>query len=211
MAQQLRFGIRLEGDVETQRALLTLRANVRNRVNRRSLDEAARTGVRLAKDKIFPRRTGLLKKSMAFKAKQSGLDKGYRVVGADRSYRTQVPGSRFQTSFPIGITVILTNKGKQGSKPRTAKIAARGFNVTAGLALDPAKYAHLVEGGRKPNRPTKKKAMWFRVSVGSGAIAKHVITKYVARVRAHAFMKPAADRLRHLIPGIVQRQLQRAA
>lgn len=211
MASKLAIVVKLRGVASTRRALGRLRESTRRAVFRSSLNEAARKAVSDAKKFLKTRRTGLLKKSLAFKSKQGGKDKGYRVVGADRGFKTSVPGSRWQTSFPKGITVVLTGKGKRNKKPKTAKIAAKGFNLTAGLNLDPAKYAHLVEGGRVSTYPKRSKAMFFRINMRGSSKSSLVWSKRVKAVAAQKFMEPTAQKLVIVFPGIVEKHLRKVA
>lgn len=211
MANFLAFRVGMKGAKQTQRILGRLSERVRTRVNRRALDETARKGVSEAKRFLKRRRTGLLAKSLAQKAKQKGQDRGYRVIGADRGFKAVVPGSRWQTTFPVGVTVTLSGKGKRGKKPKTSKIAARGFNLTAGLALNPAKYAHLVEGGRVATKPKNSKAMFFRVNKGAGMKSSLVWAKKVRAVKGQEFMRPTGEKLKLIFPGIVAKHVQKAA
>jgi hypothetical protein len=211
MANLLAIRVGLRGGKQTIRTLNRLSASTRRRVHRGALDEAARKGVSESKRFLKVRRTGLLKKAMAYKAKQNGQDRGYRVIGADRGFKTVVPGSRWQTTFPMGVTVTLSGKGKRNKKPRTAKISARGFNLTAGLSLNPAKYAHLVEGGRVSTYPKRSKAMFFRVNKGSGMKSSLVWAQKVKAVKGQEFMAPTGEKLKLMFPGIVAKHLQKAA
>lgn len=208
MASKLAIRVKVEGAPATIQKMNGLRESVRNRVFRNAMNDAARKGVSMAKGFLKPKRTGLLSKAMAFKTKQSGKDRGYRAIGADRGFKATVAGSRWQTTFPMGTTVTLTGKGKRGSKPRTAKIAAKGFNLTAGLALDPSKYAHLVEGGRKLTRPKKSKAMFFRVSK-RGSNSALVWSQKAKAVQGQKFMEPMAEKLALIYPWIMEQQLQK--
>jgi hypothetical protein len=211
MASKLAISVKVEGAPQTIQRLSGLRESVRRRVFRNAMTEAARKGVSIAKGYLKPRRTGLLSKAMAFKSKQSGKDRGYRAIGADRGFKTNVAGSKWQTTFPLGVTVALTGKGKRGSKPRTAKIAARGFNVTAGQALDPSKYAHLVEGGRKQTNPKTAKAMFFRVSKKRGSNSALVWAQKAAAVKSQQFMRPMAEKLSLIYPWIMEQHLRKVS
>lgn len=210
MPSKLSIRTELKGAASTIAAMGRLTESVRNKVFRLSLNEAARTGVSNAKGYLKTNRTGLLKKSIAFKSKQKTKDRGYRAIGADRGFKTSVPGSRWQTSFPKGITVILTGKGNRNKKPRTAKIAARGFNLTAGTALNPANYAHLVEGGRTANKPKSASAFFFRMN-RKGSSSALIWAKRVAAVKPQKFMKPMSERLKLIYPGIVEKHLRKVA
>lgn len=213
MASKLTIKVKLKGAERTIFRLSRLKSTIQNRVHRNALTDAARKGVSIAKGYLKPRRTGLLSKAIAYKTKQSTRDRGYRVIGADKGFKTVVPGSnqwnQVTTNARRGVTVILSGKGKRNRMPRTAKIAAKGFNLTSGLNLDPAKYAHLVEGGRKANRPVKAKAMRFRVSAKRGSSSVQVWSQHVRRVQGQQFMRPASEKLALIFPWIMEQHLRK--
>lgn len=198
--------LNLTGTKETERALKKVQANVRRKVLVEALTKTARQGVSAAKGMLKTQRTGMLKKAMAFKTRSKGKDGGYRVIGAARGNKATVPGSKFDT-IGRGATVTLSGKTK-GGKIRTAKISKRGTTVTSGLPVDPAKYAHLVEGGRKSNVPVKAKAMYFRI-FGTGAKSIKVFAKKVKAVKAQPFMRPASEKLKLLYPYNVAQALRK--
>lgn len=213
--------VHVKGAPETQRRLRLLAANIRRRVLGNALTEGARNGVTFAKGYLVPRRTGLLKKAMAYKVRQGGKDRGYRVIGADRAFRTRgmVPGTnpnpanwRYETRIGSGATVELVGKGRKG-KVKTAKISIKARNVTSGLILDPSKYAHLVEGGRKVNYPVTARAMMFRLNHKAPArmrkFSQVMFAKRVAAVRGRPFMKPASERLKLTMPWTVEKNLRK--
>lgn len=206
--------VHVKGAPETQRRLRLLAANIRRRVLGNALTEGARNGVTFAKGYLVPRRTGLLKKAMAYKVRQGGKDRGYRVIGADRSFRTRgaIPGTRRDTGHTQGATVELVGKGRKG-KVKTAKISIKARNVTSGLILDPSKYAHLVEGGRKVNYPVTARAMMFRLNNKAPArmrkFSQVIFAKKVAAVRGRPFMKPASERLKLTMPWVVEKNLRK--
>lgn len=198
--------MKLVGVPETERALKSLQQGIRNQILGPALTESARVGVSAAKKMLKQKRTGLLRRSLAFKMSPKRKDGGYRVIGADRGFKANVPGSRYQTDSTIGATVSLSGKKRRG-KLRTAKISRKALNVTSGLALNPAKYAHLVEGGRKANVPVNAMAMYFRVSKGNRG--QRVFAKRVKPVAPQPFMEPAAQYLKLRYPAIAAKHLAR--
>lgn len=200
------IGIKLVGTKQTERALNKLKNNVRRKVLVEALTKTARHGVSVAKVMLKQKRTGLLKKSLAFKSKAKGKDGGYRVVGADRGFKAQVPGSRYDTAGP-GTKLRLSGKTK-GGKIRSSKIGKKAVGITSGIALDPAKYAHLVEGGRKTNMAKNKKAMYFRV-FGKGVKGVQVFAKRVKAVPPQEFMRPTAEKLKLVHPYNVAQALKK--
>lgn len=200
------YKMKLQGVKATERALKSLTQGIRNQILGPGLTESARVGVSASKKMLKRRRTGLLGRSMAYKVSPKRKDGGYRVIGADRGFKAVSPGRRFTTDSKIGATVTLSGKKRRG-KLRTAKISRKALNVTSGLPLNPAKYAHLVEGGRKSNIPVKAKAMYFRVSVGQNA--KRIFTKRVRAVKPQPFIKPASEYLKLRYPAILAKHLAR--
>lgn len=200
------FRVRMEGTKETQAALKKLAANVRRKVLVEALTKTARVGVSTAKSMLKPKRTGLLKKSLAFKTKSKGPNAGYRVIGADRGFKSSIPGDRRATGGP-GTKVRLSGKTK-GGKIRSSKVSAKAVGVTSGIAVDPAKYAHLVEGGRKTNFATKAKMMYFRV-FGRGKVSTKIFTKKVKAVKPNPFIAPTAGKLKVMYPYIVSQALKK--
>ena len=208
--------MRLEGLRETERKLVGLRQGLRNQVLGPALTESARIGVSAAKNMLKRRRTGLLKRSLAYKMSPKRKDGGYRVIGADRGFKTSIPGSTYGpgnkkamvVDYKSGAKVQLTGKKHRG-KLRTAKISRKAINVTSGLPLNPAKYDNLVEGGRKANQAIKAKAMYFRISSGVKGIK--IFRKKVRAVKPHPFMKPASEYLKLRYPYIVYKHMAKVA
>lgn len=83
----------------------------------------------------------------------------------------------------------------------------RGFEVRGpnGERVDPAKYAHLVERGRKANRPTRGRVMTF--VVGRGRKAGRVFTRFVKAFRGDPFMGPAAEYVKLIAPNLLSTQV----
>lgn len=204
----LRTKLKLVGVPETERQLNGYGKRVRNAVLGKGLTEAARAGVRAAKNMLKRRRTGLLGKSLAYKMSPTRKNGGYRVIGADRGFATSVPGSSYETNHKKGAKVELSGKKRKG-KLRTISISRKAMNVVSGLKLNPSKYAHLVEGGRKENKAINFKFMRFRVA-GRGA-SKMVFAKKVKAVRPQPFMKPASQYLKLVYPYIIYKHVKAAA
>ncbi len=125
---------RLTGDVEaianTKAKPAKCRAAIKAGVSR-----VVQIGAKTAKRSLTRKRTGLLGKAIGSKVKVSG-DRVLGLVGARTGFKTTLgaqKGRAFQGLKTSGKTINI--KAKPGLK--------------TGQAIDPAKYAHLVEGGHK--------------------------------------------------------------
>lgn len=136
---------------------------------------------------LVPRRTGSLRRSIGWKvvAKREGF--GYLgVVGPRRDKRHS------KSVTP-----------EQGEKPKRKKMTFRRKVRFRGLVMivNPAKYAHLVEYGRRAVKVKKKKVM---------ADGKTIYGKEVRAVPPHPFMRPAWEELKDHCEWLIKTKLQTA-
>lgn len=137
-------------------------------------------------DKIL-KKLSMLKKSAATKVMRKGIAAGTKVVlsGAKARLPTKTKylgkrsgllrkslGRKTKTYRQNGVVV-----GVVGPRKGFAK-------VIDGKRVDPVKYAHLVEGGRKAVKANKAKVL---------SDGKQVFGTKVAAVPPHPFMRPAID------------------
>lgn len=121
------------------RALHVLPSRVQKRVIRRAVTRVSRLLAKRAKETISGGTdeavdTGLLKKSIGFRVK-SPKGAPWVIIG--------VIGPR------RGFGTLITRKGKALTRGGISKVVAGGGGFTRSQYADPARYGHLVEGGRK--------------------------------------------------------------
>lgn len=171
--------ITLEGDA----AMMHLLDELPKRLRDKTLVQAVMAGggpIKAAMVANSPSSSGLLKKSIKIRRrKYRGGDVAIAVIGPSRGMKTTV-------------SVVEGGKNKGSIRKNTRKgtglIAAYG----AGAAYrDPAKYAHLVEKGRKSVSPKKGKALYNRLGNrvfrrASAVPAKHFASRAVASASGRA-------------------------
>lgn len=178
LSGRVSVSVAVKGDPEVAAALDGVKVGVQNRVLKPALRKAARLGQAKAKAFLKPKRrpAGRKRKGQRFSPDRSGTLK--RAIGV--VYRGYRKGQTF--AFVIG--------------PRKGM----GRVAKDGRYLDPAKYAHLKEGGRKKVKARRGKIL------ASRATGK-VFGKKVAAVLPAPFMKPAADYIAIVAPAILHRDV----
>lgn len=130
----------LHGDAQLIRNLKLLPPRVQRRVVRRAVTIVSRAWVNDVKKTIksgptMAVDTGLLAKSIGVRV-MSPRGRPDVIIG--------VIGPR------KGFATLVTRKGKALTKKGIAKVVAGGGGFRRSQFVDPVRYAHLVEGGRKP-------------------------------------------------------------
>lgn len=172
---KLQLKVGLSGGAETAAAFAGVKTGVRNRVLKAACGKQARKAVKVAKAYLSRRRTGQLGRSIGsvYKSYRSG-DVWLYVAGPRKGFKVRV-----SDLTAAGPRVALKKLGKRSRAGLTERQALRFLQSY----VDPAKYAHLVEGGRKAVRPVTK-----RVLAGGGV----VYGKSAFGVQPRPFMHPAA-------------------
>lgn len=139
---------------------------------RKAVDDAAKVVVAEAKANV-PQRTGSLRKALGKKVVALKSGKGYvAVVGPRRDVSAKAFAARVE-EFKVG---------KRKRMPRTGRFRRIVKFQGKELLVNPAKYAHLVEYGRRSVTVRKKKVL------SGGGI---VYGKKTAPFPARPFMRPA--------------------
>ena len=184
----LGIGATVLGAPEVVEAVRGVKFGVGNRVLVQELRKVASKGVRFAKSLLGSKRTGILGKSLGYvyrKPKRSDSGGGAYAIGPRRSFSVtiQPPPGRLKKRL---LRVI-------GKKPaKTPKLSKKVIAVFKGKRISPARYAHLVEGGRRAVGPKKARMMSDGQTIfGSKAQA----------VQAKPFMRPANAMIQQTGPG----------
>lgn len=171
---KVRVSVEVRGGPELAAALAGVKAGVANRVMKAAGRKQAAKAAKVAKAHLRGQRTGQLKRSIG------AVYRAYRkskvwvfVVGPRKGFRTQV--AAVPKSARNRLIRVL---GKQ----RGRTVSGRQVHRIVGKYVDPVKYAHLVEGGRKAVSPVKAKVL------ADGAF---VYGKRVWAVPPRPFMAPA--------------------
>lgn len=174
---KLRVKVGLAGQAGVAEAFHGVRAAVRNKVLKDACRKQAGKAAKVAKAYLTRKRTGQLARSVAYlyRTYKRGTAWLY-VVGPRKGFRVRV-----SALTAAGQRTALNRLGRQ--KGRRKKLSDREAARFLDSYVDPAKYAHLVEGGRKAVRPAKK-----RVMSGRGV----VYGRHAAAVQPRPFMEPAA-------------------
>lgn len=171
--------IKIAGGNDVANAIKGIKAGVANRVLKSAVGKVARKAQKTAKSRIKAKRLGLLSKAIGYlyRTYKKGTVWVY-VIGPRKGFRQRVDAMPQRAQKKL---IRLLGKRKR------RKLTDAQVRILVAKSVDPVKYAHLVEGGRKAVRPTRKKILSDRINT------------YGKRARAVApspFMKPAADQIR---------------
>jgi hypothetical protein len=174
---KLTMNTQVAGGAETIEALRGVKFGVGNRVLVAALRKQAGKTVKTAKSLVQVRRTGLLAKSVGSvyrKPKRGNVGGGVFVVGPRKSFAMTIEPQPSRNAH-------LPSWGKVGQR-KTPKLGKRLIQRFKGLKVNPAKYAHLVEGGRRAVGSKNKKVM---------SDGKTLFGRKAKGVAAKPFMRPA--------------------
>lgn len=174
---KLRVTVGLAGQEGVAAAFEGVKQGVKNKVLKSACRKQAGKATKVAKGMLSRKRTGRLAKAIGYlyRTYKRGTVWLY-VVGPKKGFRVRV-----SDLTAAGQKQALNRLGR--AKGRRAKLTPMQAQKFLDSYVDPVKYAHLVEGGRKAVRPVKKKTM-----SGRGV----VYGKRAAAVRPRPFMDPAA-------------------
>ena len=176
MTLSMKMKVKVTGGPEIAAALRGVKAGVANRVLKAAVAKQARKATKVAKSKLKGKRSGQLAKSIGYiyRTYRKKLIWVYVIGPRTKLFRLTLdklpePAQRRMIRY----------LGKQ----RRRKLTTRQTRVLLRRVVDPAKYAHLVEGGRKAVRPKNKRVLSDR-SMVFGRSARAVAER--------PFMRPAA-------------------
>ena len=173
----MKFSVKvgLAGQKDVAAALAGVKAGVRNRVLKAAAGKQARKAAKVAKGALVPHRTGQLKRAISYvyRSYKSGKVWVY-VAGPRKGFKVRVSD--------------LTAAGQRAALRKLGKKRRAGLTERQALKfvqsyVDPVKYGHLVEGGRKPVRVKRRKVL-----AGGGV----VYGRHAFGVQPRPFMAPAA-------------------
>ena len=171
----MKLKVSVTGGPEVAAAIRGVKAGVANRVLKSAVSKQARKATKIAKSKLKGGRTGQLAKSIGY------VYRVYRsktiwvyVIGPRKGYRMRIDALPERSQKRL---VRLLGKRKR------RKLTAAQTRILLQKTVDPVKYAHLVEGGRKSVKPRARKILSDRTTV---------FGKQARAVGAKPFMRPAA-------------------
>lgn len=193
MAGKTRVGIKFQIDPTKLNALVKKIADVEKKAARKGVRQGVNQVSKLVlteAKKLVPRRTGQLRKSLGRKIKSM---KGGAVV-----YAVVKPRSGVWVKSAPGVV------GRAGKGKRAGKTFVNKWRVEiGGKMVNPIKYAHLVEFGRREVVPKKKKVL-------ADKVGKVIYGRRVRSVAPQPFLRPAWERYRVQAPGIIGAFVRRA-
>ena len=188
-----RVGIKFQIDPARLNALAKKIADVEKKAARKGVRQGVNQVSKLVLDaakQMVPRGTGQLRKSLGRKIKST---KGGAVV-----YAVVKPRSGALVKSGPGVV------GRAGKGNRAGQTFVNKWRVEiGGKVVNPIKYAHLVEFGRREVVPKKKKVL-------ADKVGKVVYGKRVRAAAPRPFLRPAWDRYRVQAPGIIAAFVHRA-
>jgi hypothetical protein len=174
------------GAADTIESLRGVKFGVGNRVLKMALGKQASKAVKIAKGLVSVSRTGILKKSIGsiYRSPRRVGSGGVFVIGPRKSFSGRIESPTKPSKFTQYWSKYVSRK--TGQKLRKIKVSKATLKRFKGLFVDPTKYAHLVEGGRKTVTPTKKKVLSDGTNIwGTSA----------HRVKAAPFMRPTLNQM----------------
>lgn len=181
---------RLVGKREVELAVRELGEKHLRAASRVGVTKASQMVNREAKARV-PARTGSLKKALGYKVQAKKNKTGYVGVVGPRRDNTKAIRASMQA--------VAAGKRKRALKVkyrRTVKYQGRE------LLVDPVKYAHLVEYGRRAVRVKKKKAM------SDGSVVYGKATKSVP---PRPFLRPAWEANKGSVGSLIRQAMKQAA
>jgi hypothetical protein len=184
---KIKVTVGLAGQKGLSEAFDGVKTAVKNKVLKGACRKEAGKAVKVAKSFLSRKRTGQLNKSIAY------VYRTYRrgnvwlyVVGPKHGFRVRV-----NELTRAGQRAALNRLSRRPGRRRVKLTEAQSLKFLQSY-VDPVKYAHLVEGGRKAVRPVEKKVM----SGGGSASGNRGMTVYGKKARGvqpRPFMEPAAQ------------------
>jgi hypothetical protein len=160
---------------------------VKTKVLKGACRKQAGKAAKVGKSALSRKRTGQLHKSIAY------IYRTYRrgnvwlyVVGPRKGFRVRV-----SDLTRAGQRAALRRIGRKKGRRRVKLTEAQSLKFLQSY-VDPVKYAHLVEGGRKAVRPKEKKVL-SGGGAGSGTTGMTIYGKKARAVQPRPFMGPAAQ------------------